>query len=141
MDAIVKIQEVSTSPEWLDYFGLIYDPTAEFLFEVFEEALEATVEGDENVNFTKIQNKATKLGLEMSEVEMLKAVAVEKIGLKHIKSLKAIVASQKLLPAKLKNKAAAKNETLIAKAIATGVETGWKGTNIIIIYSDIIILI
>jgi len=124
-EQVIISNDVTESDIFLDYFGLKYDPKAEFLQGIFFDAIQNMCE-DMNINWNAAQKRAEKVGVDMSQSEILKVVAIEKLGKDAVSKIRA-VEPPGYLPEKLKRKFYEKAEQKLFGVIGTTVETGWKG--------------
>eukprot|EP01084_Bolivina_argentea_P016088 30149_1 len=122
-ETIVISSDVTESNIFLEYFGLQYDGQAEFLREIFFDALQNMCESM-NINWTSAQKRAERIGIDLDESEMLKIVAIEKLGKGAVEKLRA-VEPPSYLPGKLKGRFISKAETKLFGVICTTVEAGW----------------
>ena len=124
-ETIVTSEDVTASDCFLENFNLKYNAKKEFLRGIFFDALQQMCEST-NINWNAAQKRAEKVGVDLSEVEMLKVVAIEKLGKSATEKLRA-VEPPAYLPGKLKGRFISKAEAKLFGAIGTAVETGWKG--------------
>jgi len=124
-ETITVSREVTESEVFLQQFELQTDEEAEFLNGIFFEALQSMCE-DMNINWNSAKSRAERVGIDLDAVEMLKVVAIEKLGKEAVSKLRAIDPPS-YLPGKLKGRFMSKAEAKLFGVIGTTVETAWKG--------------
>jgi len=127
---ISKSNEVTNSDDFLVFFRLKEDDKLAAFNEVFFSALEAVCE-QSGISWESCKRKAERLGLDVEPVEMLKVVAVAKIGRDASYRVRQEVANKtpNFVPAPAKNKFINVAETKLAQAISSTIETSWEASN------------
>jgi len=123
-ETVTVSREVTESDKFLEFFKLQSDDEAEFLDGIFFDALQSMCE-EMNINWNAACSRAERVGIEMDKVEMLKVVAIEKLGKDAVSKLRAIDPPN-YLPGKLKGRYMSKAEAKLFGVIGTSVEAGWK---------------
>jgi len=123
--AINPVQFVTTNDYFLTEWNLKYDKTREDSRQIFFAALQSTCE-DGQVNWNEARWRAQILGLDMDEVEMLKVVAVEKVGEAATQKIRDQVYAQGYVPGPVKGKFISSAESKLAGIISSTVENGWR---------------
>jgi len=119
------VQIVSISDYFLTEWNLKYDKNREASRVIFFAALQSTCE-DGQVNWNEARWRAQTLGLDMDEVEMLKVVAVEKVGEAATQKIRDQVYALGYVPGPVKGKFISSAEAKLAGIISATVENGWR---------------
>jgi hypothetical protein len=120
-------EAVRMDEDWLKFFQLEFDAARAERRELFFTALEAQCEKD-GINWESALKTAQRLGCDLQEVEMLKVVAIEKVGRDARAKIHTDVYSGSktgFLPVSVKSKMVSKMDGKLAAMIGTAVETGW----------------
>jgi len=92
---------------------------------IFFAALKATCE-DGQVDWNNARWRAQEIGLDMDEVEMLKVVAVEKVGESATQRIRDQVYANGYVPGPVKAKFISTAQAKLAGIISSAVENGWE---------------
>lgn len=122
-ETVTVSQDVTESDTFLDFFNLKYNEKDEYLRGIFFDALQNMCESM-NINWNAAQKRAERVGIDLSQVDMLKVVAIEKLGKEAVSKLRA-VEPPSYLPGKLKGRFISKAEAKLFGAIGSTVEAGW----------------
>jgi len=127
-DTVSRNPKVSLDDEWLKFFKLKADPAAALRIQVFTKAL-ATICTKNSIDWEYSFSYAQRMGLEASTADLLKIVAIEKVGrdAAHRVYEKVVEVTPGFIPGSVKTKMANSAEGKLFVAIGTTVETGWKG--------------
>lgn len=122
---MTPVQAVSTSEYFLKFWNLQYDATRAANREIFFAALQKTCEKS-NIDWNTAKWRAEIIGLDLDEVEMLKIVAVEKVGGAATQKIRDQVYSLGYVPGPVKGKFITSAEAKVAGIISSTVENGWR---------------
>jgi len=127
-DVVSKEPKITLDVEWLKFFKLQYDPAAALRLQMFTRALQTICE-KESIDWEYSFGYAQRLGLEGCEADLLKIVAVEKIGRDAAARVyeKVLEVTPGFIPGSVKTKMANTAEGKLFVAIGTTVETAWTG--------------
>jgi hypothetical protein len=127
-DTVSRNPKVSLDDEWLKFFKLKADPAAALRIQVFTKTLESICTKN-SIDWEYSFGYAQRMGLESSQADLLKIVAIEKVGrdAAHRVYEKVVEVTPGFIPASVKNKMANSAEGKLFVAIGTTVETGWTG--------------
>jgi len=127
-DTVSRNPKVSLDNEWLKFFKLKYDPAAALRIEIFTKTLQSMCK-KESIDWEYAFGYAQRMGLESSEADLLKIVAIEKVGRDAAARVyeKVVEVTPGFIPGSVKTKMANSAEGKLFVAIGTTVETAWKG--------------
>lgn len=125
--SVTVVDKVFSSDKFLMFFNLKFDEKRANMLDIFMSSLQSLCE-DQNINWQEAVDTANRLGFTLDEAEMLKVVAVAKVGEIATNKLRdAIVANTPgFLPPMIVNKFIAKAELQLAQGISSAVDAGWK---------------
>jgi len=127
-DTVSRNPKVSLDEAWLKFFKLQYDPAAVLRVEIFTKTLQSICK-KESIDWEYAFGYAQRMGLESSEADLLKIVAIEKVGRDAAQRVyeKVLEVTPGFIPGSVKSKMANAAEGKLFVAVGTTVETAWKG--------------
>jgi hypothetical protein len=130
-DTVTRNPKVSSDKEWLKFFKLKYDPAAALRIEIFTKTLQSVCK-KESIDWEYAFDYAQRMGLESSQADLLKIVAIEKVGRDAAARVneKVLEVTPGFIPASVKTKMANSAEGKLFVAIGTTVETAWGGIEV-----------
>jgi hypothetical protein len=127
-DTMSKNPKIALDEDWLKFFKLQFDPAAALRLQIFQLAL-ASICAKDSIDWEYSFGYAQRLGLDVSQVDLLKIVAVEKVGRNAAWRVydKVWEVSPGFIPGSVKSKMANSAQGKLYVAISTTVETSWNG--------------
>jgi len=127
-DTVSKNPKVSLDDEWLKHFKLKYDAKEALRIQTFQSALQQICSND-SIDWEYSFSYAQRLGLDTSEVDLLKIVAVEKLGRDASWRVYDAVweSTPSFIPGSVKSKLAYSTQNKLYSGICSTVETSWEG--------------
>lgn len=127
-EVVPKNMDVSNCDEFLTFFKLKYDPKEALRLQTFTSALQ-TMCANDNIDWQYSFDYAQRLGLDLNEVDLLKIVAVERVGRDAAWRVydKVWEVSPGFIPYSVKSKMANSAQNKLYAAIGASIETGWTG--------------
>jgi hypothetical protein len=126
-ETVSRNPKVSTDVEWLKFFKLQHDAAAVLRIELFTKTMQSICK-KESIDWDYAFDFAQRMGVDASEAELLKIVAIEKVGRDAAARVneKVLEVAPGFIPESVKTKMANSAEGKLFVAIGTTVETAWK---------------
>jgi len=125
-DTLSQNPKVALNEDWLKFFKLQYDAAADLRIQTFQSALQQIC-SNENIDWEYSFEYAQRLGIDTSEVDLLKIVAVESIGRDAAWRVydKVWEVAPGFVPESVKNKMAYSAQNKLYSGLCTTIETSW----------------